>query len=220
MVMSDSLDQRLKDLEALRPVGMELNIISHQAQSVAASLTGFVINLVEAVAIVVGVLLLFMGLRSGLILGVVLLITIMGTFIFMQANNITLERISLGALIIALGMLVDCAIVVTDGMRMQMAQGKSGFDAAKDIVGQTALPMLGGTAVAIVAFAAIGTSQDSTGEYCRTLFSVILYSLTLSWLTAVTCTPLLCATFLKVTPAGTTDVSDDPYSKGFYRSIQ
>jgi multidrug efflux pump subunit AcrB len=210
MVMSDSLDQRLKDLEALRPVGMELNIISHQAQSVAVSLTGFVINLVEAVAIVVGVLLLFMGLRSGLILGVVLLITIMGTFIFMQANNITLERISLGALIIALGMLVDCAIVVTDGMRMQMAQGKSGFDAAKDIVGQTALPMLGGTAVAIVAFAAIGTSQDSTGEYCRTLFSVILYSLTLSWLTAVTCTPLLCATFLKVTPSSTTDASDDP----------
>ena len=217
MVMSDSLDQRLKDLEAQRPVGMELNIISHQAQSVAVSLTGFVINLVMAVAIVVGVLLLFMGLRSGLILGVVLLITIMGTFIFMQANNITLERISLGALIIALGMLVDCAIVVTDGMRMQMAQGKSGFDAAKDIVGQTALPMLGGTAVAIVAFAAIGTSQDSTGEYCRTLFSVILYSLTLSWLTAVTCTPLLCATFLKVTPAGTTEVTDDPYSKGFYR---
>jgi multidrug efflux pump subunit AcrB len=217
MIMSDSLDQRLKELEALRPVGMELNIISHQAQSVAVSLTGFVKNLIAAVAIVVGVLLLFMGLRSGLILGVVLMVTIMGTFVFMQANHITLERISLGALIIALGMLVDCAIVVTDGMRMQMAQGKSGFDAAKDIVGQTALPMLGGTAVAIVAFAAIGTSQDSTGEYCRTLFSVILYSLTLSWLTAVTCTPLLCATFLKVTPPSTTDASDDPYAKGFYR---
>ncbi len=217
IVMSDSLDQRMKMLEAQRPIGMELNIISHQAESVTTSLTGFVMNLVEAVAIVVGVLLLFMGLRSGLILGVVLLVTIMGTFIFMQANHITLERISLGALIIALGMLVDCAIVVTDGMRMQMAQGKSGIEAAKDIVGQTALPMLGGTAVAIVAFAAIGTSQDSTGEYCRTLFSVILYSLTLSWLTAVTCTPLLCATFLKVTPAGTTEVTDDPYAKGFYR---
>ncbi|MGZ8237438.1 MAG: efflux RND transporter permease subunit [Methylobacter sp.] len=215
-VMSDSLDQRLKELETLRPIGVELNIISHQAQAVETSLTGFLINLAEAVAIVIGVLLLFMGLRSGLILGVVLMVTIMGTFIFMQVNAITLERISLGALIIALGMLVDCAIVVTDGMRMQMAQGKSGFDAAKDIVGQTALPMLGGTVVAIVAFAAIGTSQDSTGEYCRTLFSVILYSLMLSWLTAVTCTPLLCATFLKVTP-GTEDASDDPYSKGFYK---
>jgi multidrug efflux pump subunit AcrB len=160
---------------------------------VSTSLKGFLINFAEAVAIVIGVLLLFMGLRSGLILGVVLMVTIMGTFIFMNIYHVTLERISLGALIIALGMLVDCAIVVTDGMRMQMAQGKSGFDAASHIVGQTALPMLGGTAVAIVAFAAIGTSQDSTGEYCRTLFSVILFSLTLSWLTAVTCTPLLCS---------------------------
>ncbi|MGZ8136706.1 MAG: efflux RND transporter permease subunit [Methylococcaceae bacterium] len=217
-VMSDSLDQRMKELETLRPIGMELNIISHQAQSVKTSLTGFLINLAEAVAIVVGVLLLFMGLRSGLILGVVLMVTIMGTFIFMQIYHVTLERISLGALIIALGMLVDCAIVVTDGMRMQMAKGKSGFDAACDIVGQTTLPMLGGTVVAIVAFAAIGTSQDSTGEYCRTLFSVILFSLTLSWLTAVTCTPLLCATFLKVTPSTNDDANDDPYAKGFYRT--
>ncbi|MGZ8225326.1 MAG: efflux RND transporter permease subunit [Methylococcaceae bacterium] len=217
-VMSDSLDQRMKELETLRPIGMELNIISHQAQSVKTSLTGFLINLAEAVAIVVGVLLLFMGLRSGLILGVVLMVTIMGTFIFMQIYHVTLERISLGALIIALGMLVDCAIVVTDGMRMQMAKGKSGFDAACDIVGQTTLPMLGGTVVAIVAFAAIGTSQDSTGEYCRTLFSVILISLTLSWLTAVTCTPLLCATFLKVTPSTNDDANNDPYAKGFYRT--
>ena len=217
IVMSDSLDERLKMLEAQRPIGMELNIISHQAQSVTTSLTGFLMNLAEAVAIVVGVLLVFMGLRSGLILGVVLMVTIMGTFIFMQIYQVTLERISLGALIIALGMLVDCAIVVTDGMRMQMAQGKSGFNAAKDIVGQTALPMLGGTIVAITAFAAIGTSQDSTGEYCRTLFSVILFSLSLSWLTAVTCTPLLCATFLKVTPEATDGNNDDPYAKGFYR---
>jgi multidrug efflux pump subunit AcrB len=140
----------------------------------------------------------------------------MGTFIFMQIYHITLERISLGALIIALGMLVDCAIVVTDGMRMQMARGKSGYDAAVEIVGQTAVPMLGGTIVAITAFAAIGTSQDSTGEYCRTLFSVILYSLTLSWLTAVTCTPLLCKTFLKVPSSVANGEEEDPYSKGFY----
>jgi multidrug efflux pump subunit AcrB len=216
IAMSDSLNERFKELEELRPVGMELNIISHQANSVKISLSGFIINLAEAVAIVVGVLLLFMGLRSGLILGVVLMVTIMGTFIFMQIYSVTLERISLGALIIALGMLVDCAIVVTDGMRIQMAQGKSGLDAARDIVGQTAIPMLGGTIVAITAFAAIGTSQDSTGEYCRTLFSVILFSLSLSWLTAVTCTPLLCKTFLKVTPSSTNSSEEDPYAKGFY----
>jgi multidrug efflux pump subunit AcrB len=161
------------------------------------------------------VLLVFMGLRSGLILGVVLLVTIMGTFIVMHMLDITLERISLGALIIALGMLVDCAIVVTDGMRMRMAQGQNGYDAARDIVGQNALPMLGGTAVAIIAFAAIGTSQDSTGEYCRTLFSVILISLSFSWLTSVTCTPLLCKIFLPVGEKSEGE-AEDPYSVGFY----
>lgn len=219
IVMADSLEQRLKELESMRPVGMEIHTISHQAQSVMVALTGFIINLAEAVAIVVGVLLLFMGLRSGLILGVVLLVTIMGTFIVMHMFNITLERISLGALIIALGMLVDCAIVVTDGMRMRMAQGQNGYDAARDVVGQNALPMLGGTAVAIIAFAAIGTSQDSTGEYCRSLFSVILISLSLSWLTSVTCTPLLCKVFLKTgTPAA--DGGVDPYSVGFYGTYQ
>lgn len=117
---------------------MELNIISRQANSVEVSLKGFLINLTETVAIVADVLLLLMGFRSGLILGVVLMVTIMGIFIFMQMKHITLERISLGELIIALGMLVDCVIVVTDGMRMLMARGKSGYDAAIEIVGQTA----------------------------------------------------------------------------------
>ncbi|MGZ8238158.1 MAG: efflux RND transporter permease subunit [Methylobacter sp.] len=219
ILMAESLEERLKELESMRPVGMETHIISHQAQSVTTALTGFIVNLAEAVAIVVGVLLVFMGLRSGLILGVVLMVTIMGTFIVMNMLNITLERISLGALIIALGMLVDCAIVVTDGMRMRMAQGQNGYDAAREVVGQNALPMLGGTAVAIIAFAAIGTSQDSTGEYCRTLFSVILISLSFSWLTSVTCTPLLCKIFLK-TGAVASSEDVDPYSVGFYGKYQ
>ncbi|WP_404360632.1 efflux RND transporter permease subunit [Methylotuvimicrobium sp. KM1] len=215
VAMGESIDQRLKELESLRPVGMEFHTISHQAEAVTASLNGFVINLIEAVIIVVSVLLVFMGVRSGLILGVVLTITIMGTFIFMHILDITLERISLGALIIALGMLVDCAIVVADGMRMRMQRGQSGFDAASEVVAQNALPMLGGTVVAITAFAAIGTSNDSTGEYCRSLFTVIMVSLSLSWLTAVTCTPLLCSIFLKRN-ANTEEGETDPYDSGFY----
>lgn len=216
IAMADSLEQRFKELESLRPIGMELHTISHQAEAVTASLSGFIANLIEAVVIVVGVLLVFMGLRSGLILGAALLITIMGTFIFMQMLNITLERVSLGALIIALGMLVDCAIVVTDGMRMKMQRGQAGFEAASEVVAQNALPMLGGTVVAITAFAAIGTSNDSTGEYCRSLFTVILISLSLSWLVAVTCTPLLCSTFLKRNTNAGADGDTDPYERGFY----
>ncbi len=218
ITMAESLEERFQELEPMRPIGIELHEISNQAESVTTALSGFMINLMEAIAIVVGVLLVFMGLRSGLIIGAVLVITIMATFILMKYFNITLERISLGALIIALGMLVDNAIVVTDGIRMRMKKGESSYDAACAVVAQNALPMLGGTAVAVTAFAAIGTSDDSTGEYCRSLFTVILISLSLSWLTAVTCTPLLCHTFLpKPDPQDIQDgEASDIYDRGFY----
>ena len=98
----------------------------------------------------------------------------------MDMLDVTLERISLGALVIALGMLVDNAIVVTDGMKVRMKQGEAAIDAAKAVVGQTAIPLLGATLIAIAAFAAIGTSMDKTGEYTRSLFTVILISLSMS----------------------------------------
>jgi len=217
--MGDSLKERFKDLASLAPLGMDLEMIYLQTDAVTKSINGFLVNLAEAVVIVVIVLLVFMGLRSGLIIGGVLVITIMGTFIFMDMQNVTLERISLGALVIALGMLVDNAIVVTDGMRVRMRQGTDALTAAREVVGQVGVPLLGATLIAIAAFAAIGTSQDSTGEYCRTLYSVIMISLTLSWLTAVTSTPLLCKTFLKTTPKGegAGGPQKDPYDGKFYR---
>ena len=199
-VMGAALDKRFKELEPMRPLGMELNVISHQSRAVEEATTGFLINLLEAVAIVIVVLLIFMGLRSGLIIGAVLVVTIVGTFIFMDMGAITLERISLGALVIALGMLVDNAIVVTDGMKEKMNRGIDAITAARDIVSQVGVPLLGATFIAVAAFASIGTSQDSTGEYCRTLFYVLLISLLMSWFTAVNTTPLFCKTFLKVKP--------------------
>ncbi|HRZ87111.1 MAG TPA: efflux RND transporter permease subunit, partial [bacterium] len=190
-----------------------------QSDTAKEAVKGFLVNLIEAVVIVVLVLLLTMGLRSGLIIGAVLFMTICGTFIFMDMWGVTLERISLGALIISLGMLVDNAIVVTDGMKVRMLQGKDALDAAKEVVGQTAAPLLGATTVAVIAFAAIGTSQDSTGEYCRTLFQVILISLMFSWVTAVTSTPLFCKLFLlgkKDRERAAGGVRSDPYAGGFY----
>ncbi len=218
VTMGESLKERFEVLAPLAPLGMDLNMIYLQTEAVIKSINGFLINLAEAVGIVIVVLLIFMGLRSGLIIGAVLFITIMGTFIFMDIYNITLERISLGALVIALGMLVDNAIVVTDGMRMRMNQGMDALKAAREVVGQVGVPLLGATLIAVAAFAAIGTSQDSTGEYCRTLFSVILISLTLSWVTAVTTTPLLCKTFLKTgaKDPGAGGAQKDPYGGKFY----
>ncbi len=216
--MGEALGERFRQLEPMAPLGIDMHIISLQSETVKVAINGFLINLVEAILIVVVVLLIFMGLRSGLIIGAVLLITIMGTFIFMSMKEVTLERISLGALIIALGMLVDNAIVVTDGMRMRMKQGEDALSAAKAVVSQTAVPLLGATIVAITAFASIGTSQDATGEYCRSLFTVILISLLLSWVTAVTITPLLCKTFLKKeAPLKEGEKAKDPYGGVLFR---
>jgi multidrug efflux pump subunit AcrB len=216
VTMGESLAALLEELEPHRPMGMDIHIIALQPEAVTAAVKGFLVNLAQAVGIVFIVLLIFMGLRSGLIIGSVLFVTIMGTFIFMGMMDVTLERISLGALVIALGMLVDNAIVVCDGMRVKMEQGSDAVTAAREVVGQTGVPLLGATVIAVLAFAAIGTSQDSTGEYCRTLFSVILISLSLSWLTAVTTTPLLCATFLKVKKT-TGETKADPYGGPLFR---
>lgn len=194
--MGKKLDLKLKQLEYKKPLGMELGIIAHQAQDVELAIDSFMINLIEAVLIVMAVLLIFMGLRSGLIIGFVLVVTILGTFVFMPPFGIMLERISLGALIIALGMLVDNAIVVVDGILSRIDRGEDIKEAASKVVKQTAIPLLGATVIAILAFASIGTSDNSAGEYTKSLFLVILISLGLSWVTAMTIAPVLAVKFL------------------------
>ena len=213
--MGEALKLRMQELQEQIPVGIEFGKISIQSEAVSVAIKGFVVSLLEAVVIVIIVLLFFMGLRSGLLIGFVLLLTIAGTFIFMVPMEVALERISLGALIIALGMLVDNAIVVVDGVLVRLEQGKDAKQAAIEVVNQTAIPLLGATIIGILAFAAIGTSPDNTGEFCRSLFQVVLVSLLLSWVTAVTVTPLLCVMFLKQ-PATGDGVARDPYGGAVY----
>ena len=128
--MGNAVAARLKELEAFRPVGIELNAIYMQSEQVTKSVGDFIINLMESLAIVVGVLLVFMGLRSGLIIGLVLLITVAGTFVIMNQVGITLQIVSLSALIIALGSLVDNGIVVAEGMLVGVERGQKIEDAA------------------------------------------------------------------------------------------
>ena len=216
VVMGEAVEARMKELAERIPLGIEFGVVSLQSQAVTTSISGFLVNLVEAVVIVVIVLFVFMGWRSALIIGFVLALTILATFIFMSPWNVALERISLGALVIALGMLVDNAIVVVDGMLVRVQKGQASTDAARDVVAQQSLPLLGATAVAIMAFGAIGLSDDSTGEFCRSLFQVVLLSLGLSWLTGMTVTPLWCVMFLKQEQqAG--DAAADPYGGFVFR---
>ncbi|WP_439102387.1 efflux RND transporter permease subunit [Congregibacter sp.] len=213
------LQDRIDDLQTLIPVGMSLEAVYDQPAEVEESVSGFVISVAQAVVIVIAVLLLFMGLRSGLIIGSVLLITVSGTLLLMYLFGIELQRISLGALVIALGMLVDNAIVVAEGMQVRMQSGMKAIEAATEAVGKTIWALLGGTAIGILAFSAIGLSPDNTGEFAGSLFYVILISLSLSWITAVSTTPLLCSLLLK--PGGL-DQEKNPYGGklfGAYRNL-
>ncbi len=219
VTMGEGVIVRIGELMNQIPLGMELEEISMQSKSVTKAVDGFIMNLLAAVVIVIAILLIFMGLRSAVIIGFILLLTIAATFVVMGYFQITLERISLGALIIALGMLVDNAIVVVDSMKHRMQKGMDGMTAAKEVIGQNATPLFGATAVAILAFAAIGGMSNSTGEYTRSLYYVILISLSLSWLTAVTITPLMTKQFIlsKKDKEPKEGPVKDPYDNKFYK---
>ena len=201
---------RAKELEFARPVGMEINQIYNQPAEVEKSVASFLKNLIAAVVIVIVVLLFFMGVKSGLLIGLILFLTCSGTFILMLNKGIELQRISLGALIIALGMLVDNAIVITEGVLIGLKRGMTKLAAANAIVGQTMWPLLGATIIAILAFAPIGLSPDSTGEFAGSLFWVLLYSLCLSWFTAITLTPFFCDMFFKEEIRSSRDSDQEP----------
>ena len=198
ITMGDSVAKKLEELKTRQPPGMSLDIIYYQSRVVTASVNAFLMNLAEAVVIVIGLLMVFMGWQTGLLIGLTLILTILATLIGMFIMGIDLQKISLGALILALGMLVDNAIVVADGILVRVQGGSRRRAAAVDVVRENAWPLLGATLVAVLAFAAIGFSPGNVGEFCRSLFDVMALSLSISWIIAVTITPLLCIWFLRV----------------------
>ncbi|WP_432471526.1 efflux RND transporter permease subunit [Amphritea sp. HPY] len=204
-----ALEQRMAELEYVRPIGMEVSNVYNQPAEVDNSMQGFMLSLTQAVAIVIAVLLIFMGLKSGILIGLILMLTVFGSFIFMKIFAIDLQRISLGALIIALGMLVDNAIVITEGILIGIKKGKTKLQAAMEITRQTNLPLLGATVIAVTAFAPIGLSSDATGEFAGSLFWVLLISLLLSWITAITLTPFFADLMFKEKPNVSIDDEDD-----------
>jgi multidrug efflux pump subunit AcrB len=192
-----AIDERLDELVADLPVGIAVDKISWQSDLVSESIRAFVLNLVEAVAIVLLVLALSMGFRSGVIIGISgLIFPILGAFIVMWLCGVNLHRVSLGALIIAMGMMVDNAIVVVDGIVVRIGQGMDRTRATIEAASQPALALLGATVVASMAFFPIYASKYSTGEYAGSLFTVVAISLLLSWVFSQTITPVLCLNWL------------------------
>lgn len=209
-------DAKLAELAPHIPAGVELHPIYQQHVVVEEASNAFLVNLAMSVGIVVGVLALFMGWRAAVVVGTTLLLTVIGTLMFMAIFSIEMERISLGALIIAMGMLVDNAIVVAEGMQNAMRHGRSSRDAADDAASKTQIPLLGATVIGIMAFAGIGLSPDATGEFLFSLFAVIGISLLLSWVLGLTVTPLLGHYFFKRENVA----QDDAYGGWLFRSYR
>ncbi len=204
-----NLDKRINELMGAIPIGLEVHKISWQADEVTNAINNFMISLIEAIAIVLVVLTFVMGWRMGVIIGTSLVLTILATFLIMAILGIDLQRMSLGALIISLGMMVDNAIVVADGVHTRMQQGMDRKQAAIEAASTPSMPLLGATVVAVMAFYPIFASTAGAGEYCRTLFTVVAIALLSSWFIAMTITPIQCMDMLPDPKEGTGD--GDPY---------
>ncbi len=213
--VGNNIDARLNELASVFPVGLDVHRIHWQGEIVDKSVKGFLQSFAEAVAIVLAVLAIAMGWRMGVIIGTALIITVLGTFIIMALLGIDLHRMSLGALVIALGMMVDNAIVVADGMATRLQEGKDRVQAAVEAASKPAFPLLAATVIAVMAFYPIAGSPESTGEYCLSLFQVVAISLLFSWIVSLTLTPLQCIDMLKVQKGGS-----DPYAGGFFQGFR
>ena len=206
VTVGEAVDRKLESLLRELPLGVEATPIYKQHAVVRSAINDFLKNLLLSVATVVGALCLFMGWRAGTIVGSVLLMTVLGTIGIMAFLGIELQRISLGALMIAMGMLVDNAIVVAEGQVTGVKQGMGVKEAAARAVGRNQFPLLGATVIGILAFAPIGLSADDSGYFLRSLFQVVAISLLLSWVLAITVVPLLGAFLLKPRLDGPSDL--------------
>lgn len=219
--VGDAVAAHLDYLQTRLPIGVEIEPIYQQHNVVDDAINDFFINLAMSVTIVIGVLWLFMGWRIAVSVGATLLLTVLGTLFFMGVFSIEMQRVSLGALLIAMGMLVDNAIVIAEGMLINVEKGMKTKKAANVAAQRTQWPLLGATVIGIMAFSSIGFSDDVTGEFLISLFLVMLISLLLSWLLAITVTPLLSHHLLKnLSHKQNSDADSDPYRGRVYQKYR
>ena len=210
-----AIDRAIDRMTEHLPVGVELQRIHWMSDVVDQAVKDFLISFAEALIIVLVIIAGAMGMRMGVIIGTALILTILVSFILMSIFGIDLQRMSLGALVVALGMMVDNAIVVADGMATRLQKGMDRTQAAIESAQVPSMPLLGATVIAVMAFYPIFASVEDAGEYCRTLFSVVAIALLSSWLISMTITPLQCIDMLS--DPDKEAVGADPYGSGLYR---
>ena len=216
-----ALGTHLKELTAAiqqdLPLGAELHEVSNQPAVVQSSIHDFVETLALAIIIVLAVSFLSLGFRTGLVVAGCIPLVLAGTFVFMYLLGIDLHKVSLGALIIALGLLVDDAIIAVEMMSVQLERGMGRFDAACYAFTQTAKPMLTGTLITCAGFIPVAFSKGMASEFCAALFPVIGIALVLSWIVSVMVAPLFGYYLIRVKQNADGEAAHDPYASRFYR---
>lgn len=215
----ERLEQFIEHENEILPLGMELTVLTNQREAIEAAVHLFQKKFLVAVAVVMVVSALAIGLRAGLIVGIAVPVTLGLTFLMMSFAGINLDRITLGALIISLGLLVDDAIIAIEMMIVKMEEGWDRERAAAHAWTVTAAPMLFGTMVTVAGFVPIGFAKSGVGEYAGNIFWVLAYSLTISWFVAVTFTPYL---GVKLLPNFSANHRDHhvPYQSRSYRVLR
>jgi len=223
--LGHNLEKAAAQIRSKLPVGIELQRVADQPKAVASSVNEFLHTLTEAVLIVLAVSFLSLGLhtrpfrldvRPGLVVALTIPLVLAVTFLFMYIFGINLHKISLGALIIALGLLVDDAIIAVEMMVRKMEEGLSRFDAATFAYTSTAMPMLTGTLITAAGFLPIGLAKSAAGEYTFSMFSVNALALLISWVAAVMFTPYIGYALLRVKPKSGADGSHELFDTPFY----
>ena len=199
------------------PLGMSIQTLTDQAEAITQAVDLFQVKFLVALVVVMGVSILAIGLRAGLVVGIAIPVTLGLTFLLMKMAGINLDRITLGALIIALGLLVDDAIIAIEMMIVKMESGWDRVRAASHAWSVTAAPMLFGTLVTVAGFVPIGFAQSGVGEYTGNIFWVLAFSLLISWVVAVTFTPYL---GVKLLPDYTGHMGQDLYQSAFYQRLR
>jgi len=212
--LGTEVGQVVADLQQRYPIGIEFELIADQPGRVERKVREFVGNLFQAVAIVMLVMLISLGLRTGLVVSTLIPAAMLMSLLVMFVLDIGLDQMSLAALIISLGMLIDNAIVMSESIMVQMGEGKPALQAAVDSGRELRVPLLTSSLTTSAAFLPIYLAKSSAGEYTGVLFVVVTITLLCSWILALTMTPLLCVTFLKIKPR-----PDDraAYDTRFYR---
>lgn len=224
--LGKKIDDKLAELkESIIPAGIDFQKVFFQPARVKSAINVFMVNLIESVAIVIIVVMLAMGFRSGYIIGIGLVVVVLGSFVILHMMNGTLQRVSLASFIVAMGMLVDNAIVITDGIMVDLKRGIPKPAALINITKKTAWALLGATTIGILTFLPIFMSPDTTGEYVRDLFIVLAVSLWLSWILALAYVPIQADRAFKQKPqqAGApadTNPFDGPIYRGFQRVLK